>query len=680
MWISNIELINFKSYQHQVFEFPGPNSNKNIVLIGGMNGYGKTTILEALYLGLYGKDSITHLARAGIKGKTGYKAFLKKAIHGPAIENNQPYMTISIQFNISKQDGYLISRKWFFSNTGDLDEEEVLIFKTDNNIKKMPLESETLEELLGEHFVPAHLAPFFFFDGEEAKRLAEQSKEEQLQLGMESLLGVVLIRGLHSTLKSFQMSKLQNIQTVDKESLDQILTKINELQVEKSQLETAMTEISEELALLNEDRTTVLERIIDLGGGGGEIANISDIIQKQSMLNTSLSEKESLLEDYLCNKVPLNFLDKKIIESFKNQIKSEEKYLSWQAELKTLEPKKSKLYSAFFDAEILSLSPPLTEELIDKLKAKLSDAWQSLFFPPPEGSVSKILHHYLTEYDRKNLDNLLESIKIGSENITSLLDSINSMKNEIQRLEKLKNRIEGVNKDGLLQKLQEKHDNLNIKIRDNDQRLGALKRQNVATESDLNNAKSSYERLERRYIESSPVTSVVNRADRVCKMIDELIPSLYSLKLHQLETAVESIFKQLSHKKRVGKVSLLEDGSCRVIDDKGDVVAFDKAAGENQMFATALLGGLAEVSGVSAPMVVDTPMGRLDSLHRDNILTYWIATESRQIILLCQNTEIDRRYFEKISERVGKTYLLKTRELGPGICKTHAIENEYFGE
>lgn len=68
MWISSIELTNFKSYAYQNFEFPEPSGNKNIVLIGGMNGYGKTTILEALYLGLYGKDSIAHLGRAGLKG------------------------------------------------------------------------------------------------------------------------------------------------------------------------------------------------------------------------------------------------------------------------------------------------------------------------------------------------------------------------------------------------------------------------------------------------------------------------------------------------------------------------------------------------------------------------------------------------------------------------------------
>ena len=47
-WISRIELKNFKSYRNQVFEFPKPSGGKNLVLIGGINGYGKTTLLEAI--------------------------------------------------------------------------------------------------------------------------------------------------------------------------------------------------------------------------------------------------------------------------------------------------------------------------------------------------------------------------------------------------------------------------------------------------------------------------------------------------------------------------------------------------------------------------------------------------------------------------------------------------------
>ncbi|WP_411695131.1 AAA family ATPase [Burkholderia contaminans] len=79
LWISKIELTNFKSYRHAEFSFPEPEGEQNIVLIGGINGYGKTSVLEALYLCLYGKDAIVHLARAGLKtdGFKGYPSFLE---------------------------------------------------------------------------------------------------------------------------------------------------------------------------------------------------------------------------------------------------------------------------------------------------------------------------------------------------------------------------------------------------------------------------------------------------------------------------------------------------------------------------------------------------------------------------------------------------------------------------
>ena len=81
MWISKLELTCFKSYQHQMFDFPAPEDGRNIVLIGGMNGFGKTSILEALYLCLYGKEAIIHLARAGLKtdDRRGYPTFLEGA-------------------------------------------------------------------------------------------------------------------------------------------------------------------------------------------------------------------------------------------------------------------------------------------------------------------------------------------------------------------------------------------------------------------------------------------------------------------------------------------------------------------------------------------------------------------------------------------------------------------------
>lgn len=64
MFLRSIQLRDWKAYADAAFEFPVPTKNKNVVLIGAKNGYGKTSLLEALILGLYGRDGMNALARA----------------------------------------------------------------------------------------------------------------------------------------------------------------------------------------------------------------------------------------------------------------------------------------------------------------------------------------------------------------------------------------------------------------------------------------------------------------------------------------------------------------------------------------------------------------------------------------------------------------------------------------
>ena len=110
MRISTVKLINFKSYRNQVFTFPPPRGNKNLVLIGGLNGFGKTSFLEALYLGLYGSEAMLYLARAGLKidKKITYGRFLARAFNGNA-DACSP-MSISIEFLDNDNSGFDITR------------------------------------------------------------------------------------------------------------------------------------------------------------------------------------------------------------------------------------------------------------------------------------------------------------------------------------------------------------------------------------------------------------------------------------------------------------------------------------------------------------------------------------------------------------------------------------------
>ena len=222
MWISKLELTCFKSYQHQIFDFPPPDNGRNIILIGGMNGFGKTSILEALYLCLYGKEAIIHLARAGLKtdNKKGYPTFLESAFNGEAKRDGLDTMMVRVSINRTKTKAIDICRKWFFRSNGNwTGEEEAVVREVVRDIPDSPRVDGRngfhFAELLDEIFVPAHVAPFFFFDGEEVKKLADQSRVEQVKQGLEGLLGVVLLRSLADRLKRFQSMKRGDVVSVD---------------------------------------------------------------------------------------------------------------------------------------------------------------------------------------------------------------------------------------------------------------------------------------------------------------------------------------------------------------------------------------------------------------------------------------------------------------------------------
>lgn len=217
MWISRIELRNFKSYQHQVFEFPQPADGKNLVLIGGLNGYGKTTLLEAIYVGLYGEEAVNHKAldRAGLKAKS-YGHFLETAFYKHALRNGQDRMEVIIEIVQPAKGSLRITRKWFFTSQGRYDNQRLVIdCQGPRSSIWRVVSNDELPELLTIYAVPPWLAPFFFFDGEKIAALADEDRTGWIRTGLENLLGVVLVKDLREKLSAYSTAKLKEAGGVD---------------------------------------------------------------------------------------------------------------------------------------------------------------------------------------------------------------------------------------------------------------------------------------------------------------------------------------------------------------------------------------------------------------------------------------------------------------------------------
>ena len=118
--------------------------------------------------------------------------------------------------------------------------------------------------------------------------------------------------------------------------------------------------------------------------------------------------------------------------------------------------------------------------------------------------------------------------------------------------------------------------------------------------------------------------------------------------------------------------------SVQLFDGRGERIPTERlSAGERQLLAVAMLWGLARVSGRRLPMVIDTPLGRLDSKHRSHIVERYFPHASHQVILLSTDEEIDQSLFASLEPWIGRSYELRHDDMAG--C-TQIVEGYFWEE
>ena len=72
------------------------------------------------------------------------------------------------------------------------------------------------------------------------------------------------------------------------------------------------------------------------------------------------------------------------------------------------------------------------------------------------------------------------------------------------------------------------------------------------------------------------------------------------------------------------------------------------SAGEKEIFAISLLWGLAQTSQLRLPIIIDTPLSRLDSSHRQHIVHCYFPNAGEQVVILSTDTEVDEAYYAQL--------------------------------
>lgn len=211
-----------------------------------------------------------------------------------------------------------------------------------------------------------------------------------------------------------------------------------------------------------------------------------------------------------------------------------------------------------------------------------------------------------------------------------------------------------------------------------DARVKELKRLIDADRGQLAPKRRELARLVDGQQRAQPQLARASQADRIADMLDGVIQESYPLHIERVGKQMTEAYLALAHKKLVKKITIDESCSVQLLGDEGrDLRMMDSSAGEDQIFALSLIAAIARVSARAVPVVMDTPLARLDPEHRINVLKYFTERAGEQVILLSQPDEVSGRYLDAIRDRVCESYVLEHEELANGVG-INKVRKGYF--
>jgi DNA sulfur modification protein DndD len=198
-------------------------------------------------------------------------------------------------------------------------------------------------------------------------------------------------------------------------------------------------------------------------------------------------------------------------------------------------------------------------------------------------------------------------------------------------------------------------------------RLGELSLEAIQKSGYADQTKEALGKAEKDYhlaVDSIAATSVrrlsLERAMRVQSVLAEFKNVLIEKKLKEVEGELTRCFNELS-RKRLRRVVSINPNTFQVTirDDHDRVISKQElSAGEKQIYAISVLWALSKVSGRPLPMIIDTPLARLDRDHRRLLGTRYFPSASHQVIILSTDTEIDSDFIPLLGNSVARSYEL----------------------
>lgn len=658
MILNRLTLVNFGVYrgQHQ-FDLR-PQGSGPIVIFGGKNGAGKTTLLDATRLCLHGRLALDlHATRA--PKQADYERHLLNRIHRNG-NNLIPldWTSVALEFEYAvagERQIYSIERSWQRKDKGV--EETFRVFQDGQLLDGM--DGKQWEHFIRE-LIPLGLVQLFFLDSEKIQLLTDSSRELHrvtLSQTIQSLLGLNVVEQLRSDLTVYRRHQQK------RNRVDVIAQRIKSLEDELAQSQTEEKKQQAQLIILDDQIGAVEAKIAQQEHkiarvGGGFAKKRQSYKTKQTRLQTEIETLEQAIRELCAGLLPFA-LTPVYTTAVRSQLLREVEYQNWLVSRSFFEQKMDDIRAEITSPEfwrgtgaeaLISLQETVGKRIVQILQGVIET---------PEAMRDVILRHHASEPERVQLLRWIEeSQRILPRQLEQLTMRLTESRDELGKIEDVLQRVPSDEVLGpLMETLNEYHQDLGGLAQQRLQIEEALRRLELQKEDLVRQLRRAYEVKETR----QKLAKKIRRAVDAQLVLDDFQGKLIQRRVSQLETAFGKCFNQLCRKEHlVERVEISpHDFSVTLIGVGGEIVSPNElSAGEKQIYAIALLWALRQVSGRPLPVLIDAPLGRLDSDHRQNLVEQFFPLASHQVILFSTDTEVDAEFYAAMQDSVSHAYHL----------------------
>ncbi|MCA4963577.1 DNA sulfur modification protein DndD [Pseudomonas sp. Y24-6] len=647
MIIDSLSVLDFRVFSgaHDFDLVPKIKRGKNapIVLFGGLNGGGKTTILSALKLALYGKGVLGSGATVAE-----YHQYLRDCIHRAHNSIAKPTRAaVELTFRYAQYgiiSSYQLTRDWFVDHGGKI-KEGLIISRDGQHLTE--LSYDQAQAFLNE-LIPIGVSELFFFDGEKIASLAEETSGDALRESINKLLGLDLIDRLHSDL-----SVIIRGRSVKKASEDR-KQKIAEAERTYNDLKMQLAETREKLVFMrmntveaNKNLANIEASISARGGAWSasrqeETANLDSLVSEKKAIEHTLHEMLSGLLPFA--------ITRSLNEKLLAQLDSEQRAEKAQVLSEYLERQQSNFLAELESAlEITKEQRPALQDIfLRTFGSELGNSDQS---QSPVHELSDTQRFSITH----RLKNDVSSLQQRAAGLVATLQDTDT------GIESARENIARAPEEKVLMPLFNEQGQLQGRLSVLEEQKSLMVEEAKALLNLLSTAARHLDDLYTEIAESQEEERLTGLAQNARDVLKEFSARARIEKLKELESQFYTSFNGLARKEDRNLSIQIDPSSFEVvlIDDEGITLRKDElSAGEKQIFAISILEALARTSGRSLPVVIDTPLGRLDSIHRKKLVENYFPKTSHQVIILSTDTEIDYAFYEGLQGSISHSYHL----------------------